>query len=100
MELQSKLGTENQLIIMNINDYVENINTKDDFVKFLLMLRDDFNRNKPEWENRTLEHFLDALYGFAKSLEGYYQNSGEKVDLANPNWKVVADLLLGATIYE
>lgn len=74
---------------MDINDKVENINSRADFISFLGMLIKDLNNNKSEWENDTLESFLEGLYGY---------NYDTKID--DPTWKNFAEMLLVASIYE
>ena len=85
---------------MDIYDFAESIQTKQDFDEFLKMLNRDFISNKSEWENDTLGRYLDSMYGFSISMDGYYQNKKELVDLNTPTWNMVAKLLLAAKIYE
>jgi len=60
----------------------------------------DFQLNKDEWENIKLIDFLEALAAYSKDIEGYYKNQNLPFDKNKPNWKVFAQLLLGAKVYE
>jgi hypothetical protein len=74
---------------MDIYDKVEEINNQADFVIFLKSLKKDLKENKEDWENDSLERFLEGLYGYCMDKE-------EEC----PTWKVFAELLLGAKVYE
>jgi len=76
------------------------IKSKEDFLKFLEAFNDYLKERKVEWENRTLEDYLEGLTGFVHDLEGYYMNQGEEVDTNTPNWSMFANIMLAATHYE
>ena len=76
------------------------VNTKQDFIKFIALLHKDFLKNGNKWENNTLQHFLEALHRYSKDIEGYYDNTHQATNADNASWKVFADMLKGATIYE
>ena len=57
-------------------------------------------RDRPEaYENVTLDRFLEALSAFTADLDGVYLNRGEIVP-EQPTWRLLAEVLLGAGIYE
>lgn len=85
---------------MDIYDFAENINTKQDFVEFLSMLKKDYRDSKNEWENDELDSFLEGMFGFAYDLEGYHLNTKQEKDVNEPTWKDFADILLAAKVYE
>ena len=70
------------------------------FVTFLDLLRKDFSENPEEWENKSLEDFLDALSSYAEDIQGYYDNMKMNIDVDQPNWKTFAHIIMGARIYE
>jgi hypothetical protein len=78
----------------------ESILTKEDFTAFLHLLMRNRREHPEEWENASLEQYLEGLCGFAEGIEGYYANIGVKVDMRKPGWRVFADVLLAARIYE
>ncbi len=83
---------------MDIYDYADTIFSKEDFEKFTKLLLIDFTDNKQEWENQNLEEYLSGIWGFVMGLEGYL-NVKEGQDI-KPTWKLFADILLAAIVYE
>lgn len=84
----------------SIEDFAESVKTKADFEKFLRLLIDDFRRKGETWGNQDLQAFLEGLFGFTVDMTGYYQNTHPKINLERPSWRVMADLLLAARVYE
>ncbi|MEK6153141.1 hypothetical protein WIW50_07775 [Flavobacteriaceae bacterium 3-367] len=85
---------------MDLDSIAENIRNKKEFEVFLKELKLDFETNKENWENFTLAKFLEGISAYTEDLEGYYKNMKIPFDRENPTWKVFADILLGAKIYE
>lgn len=85
---------------MDIHDFADTIKTKKDFDKFLELLLDNLRSNKSDWENSNLENYVDGIYGFTKSIRGYYMHRKESVDLEKPTWKMIATILLAARNHE
>lgn len=79
---------------------VEKISNKKDFEKFLKGLIDYLKTYKLEWENKNLEDYLEGVYGFTHDIDGFFKNQGREVDTNNPDWKMIANILLAATHYE
>jgi hypothetical protein len=77
-----------------------NINSREAFINFVESLQADFLQNKKNWENPTLEKFLDAVAQYAKDIQGYYDYATPGISADTPSWKVFADILIGASIYE
>jgi hypothetical protein len=78
----------------------EGVLTKGDFAAFLHLLVRNLRDHPEEWENATLEQYLEGLCGFVEGMEGYYSNVGATVDMARPGWRVLADVLLAGRVYE
>ena len=80
------------------------IKSRQDFVIFLNQLLTDYQNNSETWENKNLGDFLEALSRYAIDIEGYYQNTSKAgaglIDANCATWRVFADMLQGATIYE
>lgn len=70
------------------------------FIEFMETLLKDFDKNADNWENRTLRDFLEALSAYANDVQGYYNNCNISIDANTPSWRVFADIMQGATIYE
>jgi hypothetical protein len=86
---------ENQL-----RETIESLEKREDFVYFLKLLHNDVVLNKHQWENTDLPSFLEALTAYAHDIDGYYQNMNIPVDPEKPSWRLFADMLLGARVYE
>lgn len=84
----------------NLVDYIKTINSKDDFIKFLEYLNIDFELGKNHWENDDLKSFLDGMLGFTQAIDGYYKNTGETIDTDIITWRMFAEILLAAKVYE
>jgi hypothetical protein len=80
------------------------INSRESFVQFLNKLQADYQQHGKAWENQTLGDFLEALSRYAEDIDGYYSNlsriGGESINADSASWRVFADMLRGATIYE
>ena len=101
MNINSKvLEDYEDLIEDKIQKIAEKMQTKEDFEHFLVWLMEDLKQNKGCWENKNLESYLDGLYGSVISLSGYYKNIGDNIDPDKPSWRMVAELLLAARVYE
>jgi hypothetical protein len=82
-----------------LNELVQQVHSRADFIKFLGALRDHLERKPEEWENRDLASFLNALAAWVEDMDGYYQNLGESVP-DQPSWKTMGQILLAARVYE
>ena len=78
----------------------DDIRTREDFIQFLENLLMAYQSEGKDWENNNLEDFLSSMMAYSKDIDGYYKNTNQHLDLDNPSWKVFADILIGATIYE
>ena len=76
------------------------VRNKADFQEFLVALSQDFATSAGNWENTDLHSFLEALAAYAGDIEGYYKNTRQPVDAAIPSWRVFAEMLCGARVYE
>lgn len=74
---------------MDIYKQAEIINDKADFLRFLELLKKNLAESPEEWENDTLESFFEGL-------SGYCEDTRANV----PSWRLFADLMLGAKVYE
>ena len=76
------------------------VTDRQSFIKFLELLHADYLNNREEWENPDLDRFLEAMIAYAQDIQGYYTNTNQNVNAETPSWKVFADILKGAKIYE
>ena len=76
------------------------ITSKEDFAVFAKLLLQNYREYQHEWDNATLERYLEALAEFVESIDGYYANIGATVSMDRPSWRVFADILLAGRVYE
>jgi len=84
---------------MNLNEQVDSIRSREDFVLFVRSLLRDFEDNPNNWQNDDLKSYLDAIAAWVDDMDGFYQNQGEPVPL-QLDWKVLGQILLAAKFYE
>ncbi|KAB2915895.1 MAG: hypothetical protein F9K23_09180 [Bacteroidetes bacterium] len=78
----------------------DDLKTKEDFIAFLDFFYKDYLKNKDKWENNTLELFLEAMIAYTEDIQGMYDNQKSGVDSNEASWRVFADIMCGAAIYE
>lgn len=78
---------------------VESVRTREDFVRFLGALKDDLLKRPSYWQNYTLEQYLDGLDQVVQGTDRHYKNLGKPMP-EQPDWRMFADILLSATMYE
>lgn len=75
------------------------VKTKEDLVVFIQELLKDFQENKENWENITLERYLETLAAYFNDINGFYANQGRTIP-EQPDWEMIAVALKGASMYE
>lgn len=78
---------------------LDQIASRADVARVVREMADDLRCNPSAWENSTLERFLDALSASLSALPNLYTNRGEGFP-DQPNWKILAELLVMASGYE
>ncbi|MBM9575786.1 hypothetical protein JWG45_01335 [Leptospira sp. 201903070] len=78
---------------------IDSIRDKENFVKFIYKLSNDFRENTSEWTNQDIESFLEALARWVEDSDGYYQNIGI-IPPKIPDWKNIAEMFIAAKYYE
>lgn len=77
------------------NELPSGIETRDDLGEYLLRVLGDYQeRGAAEWENNTLERFLDGLSAFTLA------RVNDKSDQDEPTWQLFAEIIAAATGYE
>lgn len=76
------------------------VKDRNSFIEFISSLRRELEANPTDWENNTLNSFLRALENYTIDIQGYYDNMHLGIDADIPSWRVFADILTGASIYE
>lgn len=83
----------------DFNKKINEINSKEDFVNFVELLVSNLKRNPEEWTNKSLPEYLESISSWTEDMEGYYQNNDMPIP-ENINWKVFANILIAAKMYE
>jgi hypothetical protein len=78
----------------------QEVRSRDQFSEFAASLSRDLHDNFDEWENPTLERFLEAMAAYALDAPGSLKNSGSQIDPERPSWELFALILAGARVYE
>lgn len=81
-------------------DFRDKVISRDDFLKFMEYFIDDYRDHKNAWDNNRLEDFLEGFRGFATDIRGYYKNTNQDVDVEIISWKMLANMMTAATVYE
>lgn len=68
-----------------------NLSTQAEFVQFVGNLRVYLKQSPDDWENNTVDRYLDALGGWVGDA---------KIAKDEPKWRTMANALLAATMYE
>lgn len=76
------------------------VTDRESFVNFTKHLFENFQKNGENWQNNNLELFLDALSTYSEEVKGYYNNVHPEKNPEHATWRIFADILSGAVIYE
>jgi hypothetical protein len=85
--------------MIDFNKKINEINSKEDFVNFVELLISNLKNNPEEWTNKTLSEYLESMSSWTEDMEGYYQNNDMPIP-EDINWKVFANILIAAKMYE
>jgi hypothetical protein len=59
---------------MDLFEMLDKINSREDLIKFINHLRMDLQTNRAEWENITLDDYLEPMEAGVNDMDGYYLN--------------------------
>ena len=80
-----------------ISKRIEEISTKKAFLAFLDELNSSFLNNSEEWENRTIDEFLNAMQSW---IEDYSSSEFNDIDWGKVDYSLLARILYMGKIYE
>jgi len=78
---------------------IDGIKSKAEFLEFLEELQHDLQYNRPDWENPTLEGFLEAMAAWIEDSDNYHRITGRGKPM-DGDWQFLANVLAAARIYE
>lgn len=90
-------------MLKKIDAWSIKVTDRKSFEEFVKLLLADFYKNENNdkaWENNRLDLFLEAMSRYTADLDGYYQNMEPDQNADIPSWKVFADIMKGAVVYE
>ena len=64
---------------MWLDEAVGTVRSRPDCAAFVRTLLGDLKDNPDEWENTTLEDYLEAVAAWIEDMPGYYKNEGKPV---------------------
>lgn len=86
---------------MTLLELLDAVQTRDDFIKFVGALSEDFEANGNNahlWENRTVDTYLGAICSWVYDMDQVFKNRGETTP--EPSWHLFAIILWAAVRYE
>ncbi|REE07663.1 hypothetical protein DFQ09_11210 [Winogradskyella pacifica] len=112
-EIEDKFGEENDPFDIskypyyykvkndeNIDDGTLNISDRKSFSKFAEKLLMDYKKNGEKWEIKRIDDFIENINRYAEDIDGYYKNMNFETSAETPTWRIFAQILKGATVYE
>ncbi|MFT9818278.1 hypothetical protein [Lysinibacillus sp. NPDC056185] len=54
---------------MGFYEKIEQVTTKDQFLEFLNLLTKDFKHNVDEWENKSIDNYLEAIESWIEVMK-------------------------------
>lgn len=84
---------------MDAGVMIEQVRTREDFVRFIHKLREDTYINTDEWENKNISSYLESIASWVEDMDGYYKNMNMKPP-KDVDWKFLATLFYVGKIYE
>lgn len=78
---------------------INNVKTKDDFIRFLEMLATDKKSNAGEWENKSIEDYLLSIQSWIEDMDRYNENNNLEIP-QNVDWNFIASIFYVGKIYE
>jgi hypothetical protein len=73
--------------------------SREDVVNVVRAMATDLRNHKDDWQNASLDTYLDALASSIEEVDEIYPDRGEVVP-DQPSWQLVAQLLVMASGYE
>ena len=84
---------------MRLHEKALQVRHRDDLASFLDDLRANLRQHRTEWENATLEDYLEAAAAWVRDMDGYFEGQGRELP-QDPDWSLIAQLFLAAKMYE
>ncbi len=83
---------------MNLYEYPNHVHSRNDFIAFVHQLRQELLQSPEQWENVSLERYLEAIAAWVEDAEGYAGDQEEQIP--GSSWRWFSLILLAASTYE
>jgi hypothetical protein len=77
----------------------ESVETREDFIAFVQQLAKDFEEHGDDWENITVDRYLEALASWTEDMGKHRERFGDPFPTP-PTWALFAEILRAAKGYE
>ena len=84
----------------NIDDGTLKVIDKATFSIFVEEMLKELKKKNMNWENKKTEDFIESIVSYSEDIDGYYKNMNFTTSAETPTWRIFAQILKGATIYE
>ncbi|MRG29660.1 hypothetical protein [Laceyella tengchongensis] len=84
---------------MEIQDLLERVENREDFIKFISYLIKDLKQNANEWANTNIEDYLHGIASWVEDMDGLFTDP-EEVLAESVDWRFVATILYTGSRYE
>ncbi|MDN5201004.1 hypothetical protein QQ008_06520 [Fulvivirgaceae bacterium BMA10] len=84
----------------NIDDGTIRVTDRESFSAFVSNLLNEYKKEGSKWENKRIEDFIEGISAYAQDIDGYYENMKFDTSSDTPTWRIFAQILKGATVYE
>ncbi|MBY0086419.1 hypothetical protein [Brevibacillus brevis] len=79
---------------MDILERASTVESREDMVQFISHLIKDYQQNKKEWANMSLEEFLSGMESWIEDCDNMLS------DLEGVDWNLFATILIAGSRYE
>ena len=83
--------------MQDMYQYIEKVTDKETFLRFMKMLIDDFRKNPQEWEQGSIDGYLDAMMTW---IDDFSKCPNNDVNWESIDYSIIARILYMGKIYE
>lgn len=80
-----------------MTDIIANIRGKEDLIRFLRLLAQDCAENPQEWQNLTVQEYLEAAASWTEDFSVCPRND---IDWDTPDYQTIAKIFYMGKLYE
>ncbi len=93
---------------MEVHELIDSVHDKETFVEFIKALSNDFLSYQDEWENLTVDHYLESISAwmndmsdeqYKKNMKMFEKNTETKIP-ENIPWRYIANIFFAGKFYE